>query len=261
LSVYNEATIQAAKEAGVKTTTEKFIGYKYDSALAQLLANVLPRKVGLVGFVLAALLGAIISSLAAMLNAASTIFTMDIYKKHINPDASQQRFVFLGRICVVVFSGIAIFLAPALGNPKFSHSIFTIIQESQGYLSPGILSVFIFGLLVRKGPGICGAAGLITNLIVYGGLKYVSTISVLMENKMMATLIGNFLNRMAISFVVCIIVMTVITIAKPLAEPVEFKQQTTIDLTGSKGARIVGIAVVIITVLLYVLFSPLGLAK
>lgn len=261
LSVYNAATIKAAGDAGVKTTTEKFIGYKYDSALAQLLANVLPRKVGLVGFVLAALLGAIISSLAAMLNAASTIFTMDIYKKHINPEASQQRFVFLGRVCVVVFSGIAIFLAPALGNPKFSHSIFTIIQESQGFLSPGILSVFIFGLLVRKGPGICGAAGLVTNLIVYGGLKYVSTISALMENKMMATLIGNFLNRMAISFVVCIIVMTVITMAKPLSAPVEFKQQTTIDLAGSKGARLVGVAVVVITVLLYVLFSPLGLAK
>ena len=261
LSVYNEVTSKAASDANAKTSTEKFIGYKYDSALAQLLANVLPRKVGLVGFVLAALLGAIVSSLAAMLNAASTIFTMDIYKKHVNPDASQKRFVFLGRVCVVVFSGIAIFLAPALGNPKFSHSIFTIIQESQGFLSPGILSVFIFGLLVRKAPGICGAAGLVTNLIVYGGLKYVSTISGLMENKMMSTLIGNFLNRMAISFVVCIIVMTIIRMAKPLAAPVEFKQQTTIDLDGSKGARMIGIAVVVITLLLYVLFSPLGLAK
>ena len=213
------------------------------------------------GFVLAALLGAIVSSLAAMLNAASTIFTMDIYKKYIKPEASQKTFVTLGRICVVVFSAIAIFLAPALGNPKFSHSIFTIIQESQGYLSPGILSVFAFGLLVRRGPGMCGAAGLITNIIVYGGLKYVSTFSGLMENSLMSTLFGNFLNRMAISFVVCLLVMTIITIVKPLAEPVEFKQQTTIDLTGSKGARIAGIAVVLVTLVLYALFSPIGLCR
>ncbi|MBE0534638.1 MAG: sodium/solute symporter [Phycisphaerae bacterium] len=261
LSEYNEATVKAAKEANAKVNTEKFIGYKYDSALAQLLANVLPRRVGLVGFVLAALLGAIVSSLAAMLNAASTIFTMDIFKKWIRPDAPQKTFVLLGRICVVVFSVIAVLLAPALGNPKFSHSIFTIIQESQGYLSPGILSVFVFGLLVRKAPGICGAVGLITNVIVYGGLKYVSTFTGLMEHHLMSTLIGNFLNRMAISFVVCLAVMTVITIVRPLAQPVEFKQQTTIDLQGSKGARTAGIVVVVLTVVLYVLFSPIGLAR
>jgi len=260
LSAYNEATTKAAEAAGAKTHTEKFIGYKYDSALAQLLAKVLPKKVGLVGFVLAALLGAIVSSLAAMLNAASTIFTMDIYKKHIKPDASQKTFVFLGRICVVVFSGIAVFLAPALGNPKFSHSIFTIIQESQGFLSPGILSVFVFGLLVRRAPGICGAVGLITNIIVYGGLKIVSTMSGLMENETMNFLIGNFLNRMAISLVVCLVVMAIITMAKPLPAPVEFKQQTTIDLTGSKNARMAGVAVVVITLILYVVFSPIGLA-
>ena len=261
LDAYNEATVAAAKAAGAKIHTEKFIGYKYDSALAELLSNVLPRKVGLIGFVLAALLGAIVSSLAAMLNAASTIFTMDIYKKYIKPDASQKRFVFLGRVCVVVFSGIAIFLAPALGNPKFSHSIFTIIQESQGFLSPGILSVFVFGLLVRRGPGVCGAVGLITNIIVYGGLKIVSTMSGLMESDLMGTLVGNFLNRMAISFVVCLIVMTIITMAKPLPAPVVFRQNTTIDLTGCRNARLAGIAVVVITLLLYVLFSPIGLAR
>ncbi|RKY08967.1 MAG: sodium:proton symporter [Planctomycetota bacterium] len=261
LDAYNEKTVAAAKAAGAKIHTEKFIGYKYDSALAQLLANALPRKVGLVGFVLAALLGAIVSSLAAMLNAASTIFTMDIYKKYIKPDASQGRFVFLGRVCVVVFSGIAIFLAPVLGNPKYSHSIFTIIQESQGCLSPGILSVFVFGLLVRRGPGVCGAVGLITNIIVYGGLKIVSTMSGLMENDLMSTLVGNFLNRMAISFVACLIVMTIITMVKPLPEPVVFRQNTTIDLTGSRNARLAGIAVVVLTLLLYVVFSPIGLAR
>jgi len=261
LSAYNEATVKAAKDANAKVHTEKFIGYKYDSALAQLLANVLPRKVGLVGFVLAALLGAIVSSLAAMLNAASTIFTMDIFKKWVRPDASQKTFVLLGRICVVVFSIIAVFLAPALGNPKFSHSIFTIIQESQGYLSPGILSVFVFGLLVRRAPGVCGAVGLITNVIVYGGLKYLSTFGRLMENHLMSTLIGNFLNRMAISLVVCLTVMAVITALRPLAEPVEFKQQGTIDLRGSKGAQTAGLVVVALTVLLYILFSPLGLAR
>lgn len=261
LEVYNAATQEAASAAGSVTTTEKFIAYKYDTALAQLLGNVLPQGTGLVGFVLAALLGAVVSSLAAMLNAASTIFTMDVYKKYLSPQADQKGIVKLGRMCVVVFTLIAIGLAPLLGNPKISNSIFTIIQEGQGYLSPGILSVFVFGLLVRKAPGVCGAVGLITNFVVYGGLKYVSTFTQLMGNKVMAFMIGNFLNRMAISFVVCLLVMTIIRIINPLSQPIEFKHNTKIELDSSRSAMVVGIIVVAITLLLYFLFSPWGLIK
>ncbi|MHC4559672.1 MAG: sodium:solute symporter family transporter, partial [Planctomycetota bacterium] len=129
LETYNASVTDAAEQAKVNVTSEKFIAYKYDTALGQLLSSVLPQRTGLVGFVLAALLGAIVSSLAAMLNAASTIFTMDVFKKYINPQAGQKVVVMLGRICVVVFSVIAVLLAPQLGNPKISNSIFTIIQE------------------------------------------------------------------------------------------------------------------------------------
>lgn len=261
LDVYNATIRQAARSSNAKVAVEKFLGYKYDSALGQLLSKVLPRKSGLVGFVLAALLGAIVSSLAAMLNAASTIFTMDIFKKYLVPDASQKAIVTLGRICVVAFTAVAVFLAPQLGNPKISNSIFTIIQESQGFLSPGVLAVFVFGLLVRRGPAVCGVAGLVTNFIVYGGLKYVSTLSKLMDNQIMAFLIGNFLNRMAISFIVCLLVMALITVAKPLAQPVEFRHNTTIQLHSSRGAAAAGIVVVVLTLLLYVIFSPLGIAR
>lgn len=261
LDAYNASVRQAAQSAKAKVVTEKFLGYKYDSALGQLLSKVLPKKSGLVGFVLAALLGAIVSSLAAMLNAASTIFTMDIYKKYLAPNASQKAVVTLGRICVVVFTAVAVFLAPQLGNPKISNSIFTIIQESQGFLSPGVLAVFVFGLVVRRAPAVCGVAGLVTNFFVYGGLKYVSTFGKLMENQVMAFLIGNFLNRMAISFIVCLLVMALITAARPLAQPIEFRQNTTIQLHSSKGAAVAGVVVVVLTLLLYVIFSPLGLAK
>ena len=248
LESYNAKTSEAAKAAGVFTSTEKFIGYKYDSALGQLLSKVLPRNTGLVGFVLAALLGAIISSLAAMLNAASTIFAMDIFKKYINANASQKTIVLLGRICVVVFSAIAISLAPALGNPKLSHSIFTIIQESQGFISPGILAVFVFGLLVHKAPRFSGVVGLLVSIVSYGILK-------------LAVPGVQFLNRMAICFALCLVIMTIITLIRPLKEPVEFKLNTTIELHTSSGAKVVGVLVVIVTLALYFIFSPLGIAK
>ncbi|MBN1766035.1 MAG: sodium/solute symporter [Sedimentisphaerales bacterium] len=261
IEIYNKQVTDMAKAAGEKTSTEKFIAYKYDTAMAQLLGNVLPQKVGLVGFVLAALLGAVVSSLAAMLNAASTIFTMDIYKKYLHPQASQKSIVLLGRICVVIFTFIAIFLAPKLGDPKISNSIFTIIQESQGLISPGILAVFVFGLIVRKAPAIAGVIGLLTNIVAYSLLKYISMIDKLMEIEVLNFILNNFLNRMAVCFIFCLLVMGIITLMKPLPQPIVFKQQTTIELETSKGAKVVGILIVILTVILYIIFSPIGLAK
>ncbi|NBD37921.1 MAG: sodium/solute symporter [Verrucomicrobia bacterium] len=243
LETFN-ATVRAANK---NVATEKLLGYKYDTALGQLLSNVLPRGTGLLGFVMAALLGAVVSSLAAMLNAASTIFSMDIFKKYIRPEASQSSIVVLGRIMVAAFAVIAVIVAPLLGNPKISNSIFTVIQEGQGLISPGILAVFAFGLLVHKGPRICGVAGLLTNIIAYPMLKFVFPDV-------------NFLNRMAVCFFLCLLVMTVITVLRPLPKPVAFEAKNVVALESSKGARTAGIGVVILTVLLYITFSPLGIA-
>ncbi|AQT69360.1 Na(+)/glucose symporter [Anaerohalosphaera lusitana] len=245
---YNEDVEAAADEAGAETETEKVIAYKYDTAFGHLLGNVLPQGVGLVGFVLAALLGAVVSSLAAMLNAASTIFSMDVYKKFISPNASQKSLVFLGRICVVAFTVVAVFLAPKLGDPAISNSIFTIIQESQGLISPGILAVFVIGLVLHRTPRMAGVIGLLTNIIAYPTIKF-------------AFPDINFLNRMAICFGLCMLVMAILTVLKPLPEPIVFKQNTEIELKTSNGAKIVGIGIVILTIALYILFSPIGISK
>jgi SSS family solute:Na+ symporter len=248
VEAYNGQARAAAAAAGTTTTTEKVIAFKYDTALAQLLGNVLPQGVGLVGFVLAALLGAVVSSLAAMLNAASTIFAMDVYKKFLSPNAAQQTVVRIGRFSVVVFAAVAVLLAPQLGNPAISNSIFTIIQEGQGFISPGILAVFAFGLIVRRAPAVCGTVGLLTNIIAYGALK-------------LAVPDLQFLNRMAVCFALCLTVMAAITIVRPLAQPVVFRHNTTIDLTASRSAKIGAVLVVAITLLFYFLFSPAGLAE
>lgn len=248
VQIYNEKVRRMAEANGKMTSTEKFIAYKYDTAMAQLLGNVLPQGVGLVGFVIAALLGAVVSSLAAMLNASSTIFTMDIYKRYMAPEASQKSIVLLGRICVVAFAFVAIMLAPQLGNPKISNSIFTIIQEGQGFISPGILAVFAFGLLIRKAPPMAGVVGLLTNIIAYGTLK-------------LAAPQIQFLNRMAICFALCLVIMGLITLFRPLSKPVEFKQQSNLNLESSKGARIAGLIIIALTLILYFIFSPIGLAK
>ena len=208
----------------------------------------LPNNTGLFGFVMAALLGAVISSLAAMLNAASSIFTLDLVQKYALPNAGQGTIVLLGRVAVVAFAVIACSLAPALGNPNISNSIFTIIQESQGLISPGILAVFVMGLILRRCPRPAGVIGLVTSIVCYAGLK-------------LAAPGIQFLNRMAIVFGICIGIMVLMNLLAPLKEPITFESKTDLDLKSSTGARNWGIVCVVLTLILYVIFSPLGVAK
>tara|TARA_Y100001933_G_scaffold246161_1_gene277641 strand:- start:84 stop:1325 length:1242 start_codon:yes stop_codon:yes gene_type:complete len=102
---------------------------------------------GLKGLAFAALAAAIVSSLASMLNSTSTIFTMDIYKQYIKPNASDKQIVNMGRISAAVALLIASIMAPLLGGID---QAFQFIQEYTGVVSPGILAVFILGLFWKK---------------------------------------------------------------------------------------------------------------
>jgi SSS family solute:Na+ symporter len=236
LKVYNASVI--AKGGDLE---RKFLlGYKYDSAFGLLISKIIPAGIGLRGFMLAAILGAVVSSLASMLNSASTIFTMDLYKNYINKNSSQKGLVTVGRICVGVFVVIGCLISPLLGDPKFG-GIFTYIQEFQGYISPGILAVFVFGLLVKKAPGIAGVVGLLINPVLYFILaKAIPSMA--------------FLDRMALSFACVLIVMAILTVLKPLKEAKVLPCNTDMDLKSSGAAKFFGIIVVAITIVLYVIF-------
>jgi SSS family solute:Na+ symporter len=135
-------------------------------------------------------------------------------------------------------------IAPNLD--KFG-SLFKYIQQFQGYASPGILAVFVFGVLNRRGPGLCGVVGLVLNPILYWALDVFTEIA--------------FLNAMAICFFSVLGVMWLIALAKPLAQPVVFQLNTKMNLETSAGAKMFGIGIVVVTLILYVIFSPWGIAK
>ncbi|TPV97224.1 MAG: sodium/solute symporter [Myxococcales bacterium FL481] len=234
----NAKLVIHAEQQGVPLA-QKLIGYDYDAAFPTLLANLLEPGFGLLGFVLAAIFGAVVSSLASMLNSASTIFAMDIFAK-IRKDASQTELVRVGRVCVLVFVLLAIFIAPSLGAPQFG-GIYTFIQEFQGFISPGILAIFLFGLLVPKAPRMVGTVGLILNPILYGTLK-------------LAAPSVAFLDRMAICFFIVVAVLTTLTILRPLAQPVTLPVNEQMNMASPKAVRVAGVVVVGLTAVLYVVF-------
>jgi SSS family solute:Na+ symporter len=223
--------------------------YDYDRAFPVLVRNLIQPHPWMSWFVLAALSGAVISSLASMLNSASTIATMDLYSKFTHEKRPEQ-LVKVGRFFVVLFVVLAGLVAPKLDN--FT-SIFAYIQEFQGFISPGILAVFIFGFFSPKTPRYFGAVGIGLNVVAYGAFKWFIGPWLVANAWWYADQIA-FLDRMAICFFIVLLAGLILTLLKPMQTPVELPVNEQIELESSRGAQIVGVGVVLATIALYAVF-------
>ncbi len=146
---------------------------------------------GLRGLIFAALIAAIVSSLASMVNSISTIFTMDIYRDYIAKNKSETHYVTIGRITAVVAMFIALITAkPLLGNME---SAFQAIQEFTGFIAPGIVAVFLMGMFYKRTNSAGAFTMLAVTLIASYGLK------MFMPD-------FPFVNRVWITFLSCLVI-------------------------------------------------------
>ncbi len=225
----------------------KLADYDYDAAFPTLLRNLM--RPGITWFVLAALFGAVISSLAAMFNSAATLATMDIYHK-IKKDATQAQLVGAGRFFTALFVLIAILISIILSE-RLS-TIFGFIQEVQGFISPGIFAIFLVGFLVPRAPRYLGWLGLVVNAVLY-------TLLMLFGDKICQAKLWyadhmSFLDRMGICFLCVLILCAVATLMHPLKEPAEMPVNKEIELVSSNSAKLWGALVIVATVVLYGIF-------
>lgn len=118
-------------------------------AFALLVTHVLP--VGVRGIVVAGLLAALMSALAGVFNASSSLFTMDFYSR-FRPNASQEKLVRMGRIATIVMVIIGLLWIPVIQGAK---GLYDYLQGIQAYLAPPIFVVFFFGVFMKRlnGPG------------------------------------------------------------------------------------------------------------
>jgi SSS family solute:Na+ symporter len=233
--------------------------YKYDGALGFLMQEISATP-GILGFVLAALLGAIVSSLAAVLNATSTLFTMDIFQRYIKPDAKPSLLVFTGRVVTVILTVVGCVAAAMLK----SDTIFGYIQEVQCYVSPAIFAVFVFGMINRSANRWAGVFGLLVGPAIFaifntwGWDVFPMCIREMMAPWGLGVPVGggsmHFLNAASWTLVLTLILMYVYGLFFKMPEKVEFQSNTTLDMTMSKGALIAGVIVCILTIALYVIF-------
>ncbi|MBN1973811.1 MAG: sodium/solute symporter [Sedimentisphaerales bacterium] len=211
---------------------------KTDEAFPMLISNLIPS--GLRGFMFAAIAGAVISSLASMLNSASTIFTIDIYNRIFDKNASQKRILLLGRIMTLIFLVIGCLLAPMLDDPKYG-GVFQYIQQFQGYIWPGVVAAFAFGIMVPTAPPIAGVLALILGPVIYyvfqtfaPGLHYLIAV--------------------ASTFQILIMLMGLMTFICPLEKPRVLPVREDIDVKTRPEVKITGGFVIVAIAVFYVIF-------
>ncbi|MDN3654577.1 sodium/solute symporter [Ferruginibacter paludis] len=171
------------------------------------LMNLLPA--GLKGIAFAALTAAVVASLAGKANSISTIFSLDIYKKYFNKEASERKMVLTGRWAVVIAMVIAGIVAPAL---KSLDQAYQFIQEYVGFVSPGVLAIFLLGFFWKRTTAAAALAGAVLTIPISTVLKFlpVWTSGAFPDIA--------FLNRMVITFVTITALMIVMSLARPKKE-------------------------------------------
>jgi len=168
------------------------------------LMNLLPA--GLKGVAFAALTAAIVASLAGKANSISTIFSLDIYRKFIDKNASEKKLVRTGRWAVIISMLIAALVTPAL---KSLDQAYQFIQEYVGFISPGVLAIFLLGLYWKKTTATAAMAGALLTIPISTVLKFLPSWS----NGAFPDY--PFLDRMGITFLLTTFIMIVVSLAKP----------------------------------------------
>lgn len=187
--------------------------------------NLLPG--GLKGLSFAALTAAIVASLAGKANSIATIFTLDIYKKAIKPDATDKQMVRLGKISVVVAMVLGVILSEIVGEKLMGEgkSGFQYIQEYTGFVSPGIFAMFILGFFWKKATSNAALFATVGGFIFsvffkllpkFSNLEFLSPFGfakqVLQDDKVTRLYEIPFFDRMGFVFIICMVGMYIISI-------------------------------------------------
>jgi len=237
-----------------------------DEAYPRLVKEVLPAP--LVGFFAAVLFGAILSSFNSVLNSSVTLYGIDIYKQHINPEANEKTVVKNGKIFGLILAFAAMFLAPLIAG---AGSIFAYLQEVNGIYSIPILTIIVIGYTTRYVPAIAAKIGVISGSVLYilsqfilkpkmitSALDAAKSSGVTDEAALKLIEVNaypHFLHMMAILFILNIVIFFLILILRPRSTPYELEYTEQVDISPWKYVKHASIAVCVIVVGIYIYFS------
>jgi SSS family solute:Na+ symporter len=225
-----------------------------NSAFPLLVTRLMPP--GLQGVMIAAMLAALMSSLSAVFNSSSTIFTMDFYKK-FKPEASERELVRVGYLATVVMVALALLWIPLMS--RISSQLWIVLQSVQAYVSPPIAAVFLLGIAWRR----VNAPGALSSLLVgfaMGATRFV--LEMVYAGQTLTGALGwfvgmNFLHFAILMFAVCVAVLIVVSLLTPAPSEEQIAGltlQTTSAQLAPQPARMAAMSAVVLLIMLLALW-------
>src|SRR5712691_4215263 len=188
-----------------------------NAAFPLLVVRLMPS--GLVGLMVAAMLAALMSSLSAVFNSSSTIFTMDFYR-HVRPKAGERELVNVGRAATVLMVALGLLWIPFMSHIR--SQLWVYLQSVQAYIAPPIAAVFLIGVTWKRANGSGALAALLTGFVL-GTARFVLELSYagqpMVEGPLRTFVRMNFLHFAAVVFLVCVSVLVGLSFATAAPDP------------------------------------------
>jgi SSS family solute:Na+ symporter len=237
-----------------------------DQAYPALVNRVLPPY--LIGFFAAVLFGAILSSFNSVLNSSVTLFGIDIYKQHVNKEASESTVVKYGKIFGIILALASMFIAPLIAN---AGSLFSYLQEVNGIYSIPILTIIVVGYLTKRVPAIAAKIGIISGSLLYIISQFILK-PIRVENALDAAAASgitdpaalalaeaeaypHYLHVMAILFILNAVIMLVIGAIYPRKEAYVQEYTKQVDISPFRYVKHIGLAIVALVIFIYIYFA------
>ncbi|WP_375178583.1 solute:sodium symporter family transporter [Enterococcus rotai] len=215
-----------------------------DNAYPYLVTEVLPQA--LFGVFAAVIFGAILSSFAGALNATATLFSLDFYKPVLNKQADDKQIARAGKIVTIVVGVISVIVAPFISFAPAG--LYQFVQEFNGLYNMPLLVIILFAFYSKKATAIAAKSTIAIHIVLYALSK------VFLKDI-------HFLYVLSLLFFLDVFIMLLISKWKPDGNFVLESFDTKVDIKPWRYTKVVSVVLVVIVILTYVAFSPIGLAS
>ncbi len=210
-----------------------------DHIYPALIKKVLP--LGLAGFFAAVVMGAVLSTFNSVLNSAATIFSIDVYKRHINKNVKEKKLVWIGRSVSSVLAIFAILSAPLVAQAP--DGLYQLLQQLNGIFFIPIASIMLAGFFMEKISAVGAKAALLFGLAFYIITTFILKVDI------------HFIHIWGIEFVLNVIIMFAVSYFYPRKNFGIRTAPIKMDMVQWKYAKHLSIILVIITIMIYILLG------
>ena len=212
---------------------------KQDMIYPELIKRVLPA--GLVGLFAAVVMGAVLSTFNSVLNSAATIFSIDIYKRHLGVNSSDKKLVWVGKLASTILAIFAIIVAPMVANAP--DGLYQLLQQLNGIFFIPIASIILAGFFLKRVSAMGAKVALISGLAFY-----IITIFILKVDL-------HFIHIWGIEFLINILIMFVASHFYPIKKDFKIDNLKIVDLREWKYTKHMSMILCIVAILIYILLG------